>query len=88
MIPEDHQRLTECWRGALDLIIHGLPHKTDGSFEIWHQGAQMTLTTFKELLAKYAPYQTFKSTADHDPSRGTDRGGVVGADEVPGANGL
>ena len=66
MNSNDHQQLTECWRAALDLIVHGYPHRTDGSHELWHRGAEMTLTTFKALLAKYDPHQTPSALiADH-----------------------
>ena len=70
MTPEDHQELTECYRAALALVVHGYPHSTDGSREFWHEAAQMTLTTFKRLLAKYDPHQTSPALIADDTDRG------------------
>jgi hypothetical protein len=70
MSPADHQQLLECWHAALDLVVHGYPHKTPGSFELWHRGAEMTLTTFKQLLAKYDPRQTPSALTANNIDRG------------------
>jgi hypothetical protein len=70
MNPADHQKLTDCWRAALDLVIHGYPHSTDGSSEFWHRAAGMVIHDLKEILTKYDPHQTPSATLNDHSDRG------------------
>lgn len=85
---KEYIRLQEIWRAALDLIIHGKPNENEGAHERWMAAAPKIHQTFSTFLDDHDPYLTFKETLDCNCGRGADRGGVVGADEVPGANGL
>lgn len=85
---EEHTRLRWIWHAALDLIIHGKPNENEGAHERWMAAAPKIHDTFATFLDDHDPYLTPKATVDCNCGRGANRGGVVGADEVPGANGL
>lgn len=85
---EEHTKLRKIWHAALDLIIFGKPGDYEESHQRWMAAAPKIHEAFSAFLDDHDPYLTFKATVDCNCGRGTDRGGVVGADEVPRANGL
>jgi hypothetical protein len=85
---KEYNELWQICQAALDLIIHGRPNKNEEAHERWMAAAPKIHKTFTAFLNDHDPYLTFKATVDCNCGRGADRGGVVGADEVPRANGL
>ena len=85
---EDHTKLRKIWHAALDLIMFGKPNDYEQAHERWIAAAPKIHETFAAFLDDHDPYLTPKATVDHNSGGSPDRSGVVGDDEVPGANGL
>jgi hypothetical protein len=85
---KEHTRLRKIWCSALALIVHGRPNEGDEAHKQWMAAAPQIHEAFTKFLEDHDPYLTPKALVDCNCGRGADRGGVVGADEVPGANGL